>query len=136
MWVDSHCHLQLAGGDEHVARARDAGVDWMVCVGTDLGTSREALELAASHPSVHAAVGLHPHDASKLGAEWEELEPLAVSEDCIAIGECGFDLYYEHSPRDEQETAFRWQIRLAKRIGKVVWGRRVPEVYIREALDS
>jgi TatD DNase family protein len=118
MWVDSHCHLQLAGGDEHVARAHEAGVEWMVCVGTDLQTSQEALELASSHPSVYAAAGLHPHDASKLGAEWNELEPLAVSDGCIAIGECGFDLYYEHSPRDEQETAFRWQIRLAKRVGK------------------
>jgi TatD DNase family protein len=117
-WVDSHCHLQLAGGDEHVARAHDAGVEWMVCVGTDLQTSQEALELSSSHRSVYAAAGLHPHDASKLAAEWDELEPLAVSDDCIAIGECGFDLYYEHSPRDEQETAFRWQIRLAKRVGK------------------
>ena len=118
MWVDSHCHLQLAGGDEHVARAHDAGVDWMVCVGTDLQTSREALELAALLPSVHAAVGLHPHDASKLAAEWDELEPLALADGCVAVGECGFDFYYEHSPRDEQETAFRWQIRLAKRVGK------------------
>jgi TatD DNase family protein len=117
-WVDSHCHLQLAGGEEHVARAKDAGVDWMVCVGTDLPTSLEALELASLHTSVYAAVGLHPHDASKLAAEWDEIEPLAVSDECVAVGECGFDLYYEHSPRDEQETAFRWQIRLAKRVGK------------------
>jgi len=112
-WVDSHCHLQLAGGDEHVARARAAGVEWMVCVGTDLETSQAALTLADRHPDVYAAVGLHPHDASKLGAEWGLLEPLCVSDACVAIGECGFDLFYEHSPRDEQETAFRFQIRLA-----------------------
>jgi TatD DNase family protein len=117
-WVDSHCHLQLAGGDEHVARARQAGVEWMVCVGTDLETSQAALALADRHVNVFAAVGLHPHDASKLGAEWAMLEPLAVSDACVAIGECGFDLYYEHSPRDEQETAFRFQIRLAKHTGK------------------
>ena len=117
-WVDSHCHLQLAGGDEHVARARDAGVKWMVCVGTDLATSGEAMELAARHENVYAAVGLHPHDASKLAAEWGMLEPLAVSDACTAIGEAGFDLYYEHSPADEQETAFRWQIRLARRLDK------------------
>ena len=101
-----------------MTRARAAGVDWMVCVGTDLATSTEALELAGRHHDVHAAVGLHPHDASKLAAEWGVLEPLAVADDCIAIGEAGFDLYYEHSPRDEQETAFRWQIRLATRLDK------------------
>ena len=117
-WVDSHCHLQLAGGDEHVARAEAAGVAWMVCVGTDLGTSREAVELAARHPHVHAAAGLHPHDASKLGAELALLEPLMVSDACIAIGEAGFDLYYEHSPRAEQEAAFRWQIAVARDTGK------------------
>jgi TatD DNase family protein len=117
-WVDSHCHLQLAGGDQHVERARAANVEWMVCVGTDLETSQAAMTMADRHPDVFAAVGLHPHDASKLGVEWSLLEPLAVSDQCIAIGECGFDLYYEHSPRDEQETAFRFQIRLAQRTGK------------------
>jgi TatD DNase family protein len=117
-WVDSHCHLQLAGGDEHVARAAAAGVEWMVCVGTDLATSQEALEIAARHANVYAAVGLHPHDASKLAAEWEMLEPLASAERCVGVGETGFDLYYEHSPRDEQETAFRWQIRLAEALHK------------------
>jgi TatD DNase family protein len=118
MWVDSHCHLQLAGGDEHIVRARAAGVEWMVCVGTDLETSLAATTLADRHPDVYAAVGLHPHDASKLGGQWPMIEPLAVSDACVAIGECGFDLFYEHSPRDEQETAFRFQIRLAKRARK------------------
>jgi TatD DNase family protein len=117
-WVDSHCHLQLAGGDEHVTRARAANVAWMVCVGTDLETSQAALTLADRHHDVFAAAGLHPHEASKLALEWPLLEPLVVSDRCIAIGECGFDLYYEHSPRDEQETAFRFQIRLAHRTGK------------------
>jgi TatD DNase family protein len=129
-WVDSHCHLQLAGGDEHVARARAAGVEWMVCVGTDLETSRAALDFAGRYPDVYASVGLHPHDASKLGVEWAMLEPLAVSDACVAIGECGFDLFYEHSPRDEQETAFRFQIRLAKHTGKPL------VVHARDAWDD
>ena len=74
-WVDSHCHVHsAAGADEHVARAQAAGVEWMVCVGTDLATSQEALDLAARHADVYATVGLHPHDASKLAAEWEMLE--------------------------------------------------------------
>ncbi len=129
-WVDSHCHLQLAGGDEHVARAHAAGVEWMVCVGTDLETSQAALAFADRHPDVFASVGLHPHDASKLGVEWEMLELLAVSDGCLAIGECGFDLFYEHSPRDEQETAFRFQIRLAQLAGKPL------VVHARDAWDD
>jgi TatD DNase family protein len=115
-WVDAHCHVQGSDADGQIARAQAAGVEWMVCVGTDLPTSRDALDLAARHPNVYGTVGLHPHDASKLSGEWGMLEPLATSDHCVAIGEAGFDLYYEHSPRDEQEIAFRFQIRLAKRL--------------------
>jgi TatD DNase family protein len=118
LWVDSHCHPQLEGGDDVVRRAEEAGVAWMVCVGTDLETSQGALTLASEHASVRAAVGLHPHEASKLAAEWDSLESLARVDECVAIGEAGFDFHYEHSPRDEQETAFRWQIRLAQRLEK------------------
>ena len=57
--------------------ARDAGVDWMVCVGTDLQTSREAVALAARYDDVYATVGLHPHEASRLDDEWHELVALA-----------------------------------------------------------
>lgn len=134
MWIDSHCHLQLdgalAGADALVDRAREAGVRAIVCVGTDLETSRQALELAARHRIVFATVGLHPHDASKLAAEWGQLEMLTAVEEVVAVGEAGFDLHYEHSPRDEQELAFRTQIRLAR-------DRRRPlVVHSREAWDD
>src|SRR5690242_5837067 len=126
-WFDSHCHIQVGHGvqsveesDELVQRAFAAGVETMVCVGTDLETSVLALDLAGRHERVHATVGLHPHDASKLGAQWPQLEPLALDDRVVGIGEAGFDLYYEHSPRDEQETAFRFQIRLAKRLDRAL----------------
>jgi TatD DNase family protein len=119
-WVDSHCHLQLAGGDDLVARAHAAGVEWMVCVGTDAATSQDAFTLADRHPTVHPTAGLHPHDASKYAAERAMLERLGRADACVAIGECGFDFYYEHSPRVAQEAAFRWQIGLAKELGKTL----------------
>ena len=75
-WFDSHAHLtDLEGGaDEALVRARTAGVARFVCVGTDLESSRRCLEVAARHPDVWATVGLHPHEASKLAAEWDELD--------------------------------------------------------------
>lgn len=116
-WVDTHCHLgTVAEAAEPLARAREAGVVGVVCVGTDLPSSHHALEIAQRHPDVWATAGLHPHDASRLAAEWGQLEMLAHAEEVVAIGEAGFDLYYEHSPKEEQETAFRWQIRLAHRL--------------------
>lgn len=114
-WVDSHCHLpaepEAAGAI--LDRARAAGVEWVVCVGTDLGTSRAAIALAEQHADVYATVGLHPHDASRLDAEWPGLVELAAHPRVVAIGEAGFDLHYEHSPRDAQAAAFAAQVRLA-----------------------
>jgi TatD DNase family protein len=118
VWIDAHCHLQLedrgATPEEAVARAVEAGVERMVCIGTDLATSREAVRLASVLPEVWATVGLHPHDASKLADEWHGLVELAGADRVVGIGECGFDLYYRHSEPDAQEEAFRAQLRLAR----------------------
>jgi TatD DNase family protein len=123
-WVDAHCHLQLEIGearfspddaDAQVTRARDAGVAWMVCVGTGLETSKQALALASRYDDVYATVGLHPHDAKDLDDAWDGLAALADADRCVAIGEAGFDLHYEHSPHAEQEQALRRQIQLAKK---------------------
>ena len=120
-WFDSHCHLQWdaerpeADPEAALARAAAAGVEHFVCVGTDLTTSRAAIELAAAHANVWATVGLHPHDARALDDEWEELDALVrTAPRVVAIGEAGFDLYYEHSPRDAQARAFAQQIELAR----------------------
>ena len=132
-WIDSHCHLQL--GDEEaaaaVAAAVAAGVERMICIGTDLETSRQAIDLAARHPEVWATVGLHPHDASRLEAEWQELVVLArESGRVVGIGECGFDLHYRHSEPDAQEAAFRAQVRLAHELGTAL------VIHTREAWDE
>ncbi len=115
MWIDSHCHLQLDDADpaELIDRARARDVVAMVCVGTDLITSTQAVELAATHDDVFAVVGLHPHEASRLTDEWPGIEDLITADGVVGIGEAGFDLHYEHSPRADQERAFRRQIRAA-----------------------
>jgi TatD DNase family protein len=114
-WFDNHCHLQSfddpAGA---IADAAASGVTQLMCVGTDLETSRRAVELAAQFPdSVRATVGLHPHDASRLEAEAPALAELFTAAGVAAVGEAGFDLRYLHSTIEEQARAFRWQIRVA-----------------------
>jgi TatD DNase family protein len=117
MWVDSHCHPQLDATtgepDAVLARAREAGVVAMVVVGTDVASSREAIALAERHADVFATVGLHPHDASRLHDEWDELRELATHPRVVAVGEAGFDYHYLHSDAAAQDAAFRAQIRLA-----------------------
>jgi TatD DNase family protein len=130
-WVDSHCHLQsLADPDAAIDRARDAGVVAMVCIGTDLETSEQAIALAARRPEVRATVGLHPHDASKLTAEWHRLDALAAADGVVGVGETGFDFHYTHSPADTQEAAFRAQIELANRLDRAL------VIHSRDAWDA
>jgi TatD DNase family protein len=125
-WVDSHCHLGWEGAEDDpdttVEQARAAGVEALVCVGTDLASSRRAVEFADRLPEVRATVGLHPHDASRLGEEWEALVALARdrADVVVGIGEGGFDFYYEHSDRSAQEDAFRAQVGLARDLDRAL----------------
>lgn len=114
MWTDSHCHLGFDGvGDDAVEDAAAAGVTRLVTVGTDAGTSQLAVRAARRHPGVFATVGLHPHEASHgvagVAALLDDQEPKVV-----AVGECGLDYYYDHSPREAQGQAFAAQISLAR----------------------
>ena len=115
--VDTHCHLFLLDGDpgEAVRRARAAGVDALVCVGIDPGSSRRSIELAGSFPGVFATAGMHPHDASAWDAEAAtEIEGLLANPLVVAVGECGLDFFRMRSPRPEQERALRSQVELAR----------------------
>ena len=114
--VDTHCHLFLLDGDpaEAVETARAAGVDTLVCVGLDPGSSRRSVELATSLPGVAATAGMHPHDASAFdGAAEAEIEQLLSNPHVVAVGECGLDFFRIRSPRPDQERALRAQVRLA-----------------------
>ena len=101
-WFDSHCHIQDAyrPGDADVsallAEAARAGVHGLVCVGTDAGSSRQALALVEQArladargigPGVGtwATVGLHPHEAKQGLDEVERLLAEAVSGDDSAV---------------------------------------------------
>jgi TatD DNase family protein len=151
-WADSHSHLQekylstgtLAGS---LSRASEAGVKRIVCVGTGPGTSGAALTIAADNaagrhgataPELWATAGLHPHDAAEGTAAI--LEVLEASVDAgasiarggrlVAVGECGLDYHYEHSPRDAQRRAFADQVAAARRLGLAL------VVHAREAWDD
>ena len=113
MWTDTHCHLQYDRMPPDAAeRAVAAGVERMVCIGTDAEQSKQAIALAAGSPRrVWATVGVHPHDATQ---GLDALLPLLDSPGVVAVGECGLDYHYDHSPRDVQRAAFAAQIALAR----------------------
>lgn len=117
-WTDTHCHTQEqmveTGSDELLERARAAGVERFVVIGTDVDTSMQAIETAANHADVWATVGLHPHDATK---GTHTVAHLVTQPKVVGIGECGLDYHYENSPRDVQLGVFREHIALAKEHG-------------------
>lgn len=162
-WFDTHCHVQDEPEVEVVLGAASAaGVGALVCVGTDVESSRRALELASSRRvtpgsaklSIWATVGLHPHEAARTGgagvdgvaalvdATLAGTAPVALTPVrsapvglapvgsapveaapagsalragvLVAVGECGLDYHYDHSPRDAQRRAFAAQVALAR----------------------
>ncbi len=149
-WFDSHCHLQDQYRPDEVseadalAAAAAAGVGGLVCVGTDAASSAAALALVrraragdlpagAAWPALWATVGLHPHDASGGLAPVRRLleETLASDPSLVAaVGECGLDYHYDHSPRDVQRAVFEEQIALARQLDLTL------VVHTREAWDD
>ncbi|HEX6422023.1 MAG TPA: TatD family hydrolase [Acidimicrobiales bacterium] len=118
-WTDDHCHLgwghdgpaDPALVDTMVDEARAAGVERLVTVGTDRARSADAVAAAARHPgAVWATVGLHPHDARN---GLDGIADLLGEPGVVAVGECGLDYHYDHSPRDVQRQMFADQVALA-----------------------
>lgn len=118
--ADSHCHLQVEGGDISgmIERARAAGVTRFLVPGTTLEDSRAAVAVASAHEGVFAAVGIHPHEAKEFdpSRDGRELETLARRPKVVAIGEIGLDFHYDYSPRDKQVEILEWMLALAGRL--------------------
>jgi Tat protein secretion system quality control protein TatD with DNase activity len=86
-WFDHHCHLDIEGAATALAAAREAGVERLVCVGTDRSTTDAAVAVAAAHPgTVWATAGCHPHEARH---GWDWLDDAIRLPGVIAVGEAG-----------------------------------------------
>lgn len=125
MITDTHAHVFWESFDEDreavLERARAAGVERIVIVGTDLASSRAAFELCAGREGLYPTAGVHPHDAEGASPETlVEIEALCRSDECVAVGETGMDLFKEYAPRDAQREAFRWHLELARELDKPV----------------
>lgn len=122
MLVDTHAHLTMAEFapdlPDVLRRAASEGVSAIVCVGVDLKSSAEAVELARRHGEVVATVGVHPNDSADLPDGWlEELRMLAGRPRVVAIGEIGLDYYRRRAPRERQLELFRAQLDLSRECG-------------------
>ena len=135
--VDSHCHLDdqqfAADRDAPIERARAAGVERMMAIGTGEGPPdlEAGIRLANQYPFIFATVGIHPHEAAKAVPEtFERLAELASHAKVLAVGEIGLDYHYDFSPRETQRQVFIRQLELADRSRKPI------VIHTREAWDD
>ena len=124
--IDTHAHLDHAQFDKDrqavIDRAFEQDISHILSVGCDLESSAANARLAETYPHIHAAVGIHPHDAALADeagiAQLTKL--LEQSDKIVAVGEIGLDFYRDRAPRDVQRLAFRRQIALARQVKKPI----------------
>ena len=118
--IDTHAHLyydQMYNNlDTVLDEATENGVTKIVCIGTDLNTSKQSVEIANKYENVYAAVGIHPHDSKDVTKDYlKDLEALALSsKKVVAVGEIGIDHYRNISPKKIQEKVMIEQMELAQ----------------------
>lgn len=135
-FVDSHVHLADAAFDEDrdavIERARLTGARALICIGESIAAAGRARTIAERFPGfVFHTAGVHPHDAQLFDADRDGLalrELLAAG--ARAVGECGLDYHYDHSPRARQLEVFERQIELARETGRPL------VVHSREAVED
>lgn len=150
--VDTHCHIQSVGlshGERNTAElwakapdltisqviknSLNAGVTKMVCVGCDLPDSQLVIDFVQDQENCWASIGIHPHEAQHYVGQDDKLQHfagLATQPKVVAIGECGFDFYYNHSPKEAQVEVLKFQIELALK-------NKLPIIFhVRDAFDD
>ena len=121
--IDTHAHLDACADAPElvVARARAAGVERVVAVGSGLDSCRAALAIAEREPGVFAALGVHPHQAAEDDADrLDELRALLAHPKAVAVGETGLDFYRDYAPHDRQVLLFEAELGLAADLGKAL----------------
>jgi len=123
-WTDTHCHIHEDRYEDKngaYTRAMEGGVERLICVGTDEKSSQQAVEFARNHENIWVSLGLHPHDTAAATNIVETFTKLIEKDKkdhvdkIVAIGECGLDYFYNHSPREKQIELLHIQLSLARK---------------------
>ncbi|MDR1969742.1 MAG: TatD family hydrolase, partial [Candidatus Nomurabacteria bacterium] len=117
---------------EVLEAAKVAGVNKIICVGTDMQSSRDAVKFVTTHDNVFATLGVHPHEAKHGINGLKELlaRPGLAKGKIVGIGEIGLDYYYNHSPKKIQIEILNQQIELAIKHNLPI------SFHVREAFDD
>jgi len=120
MLIDTHAHIYsedfIHDVDEVLQRAYDNDVKKVILPNIDSGSVKRLLDLADAYPHLcYPLMGLHPTSvAADYREELEAVEYWLEKRKFYGIGEIGIDLYWDRTFLNEQQDAFRYQIKLAK----------------------
>ncbi len=125
MLIDTHAHLDDDRFKDDLPavleRAAAAGVQRIVTIGIDAGTSAAAVKLAEAHSLLVAVVGIQPnHVAEVKSGDWESILDLVKHPKVVGIGETGLDRYWDRAPFPLQEEHFARHLELARQLDKPV----------------
>lgn len=124
-FFDIHSHLNFPDYEkdfeEVIARLRETETHTIV-VGTDLESSRKAVELADKYEEIYACIGIHPVDDPKKVWEEDKFEELVKNPKVVAIGECGLDFFHADKAQDyeRQKELFLAQVNFAIKHNKPI----------------
>jgi TatD DNase family protein len=138
--IDTHAHLDACAedADELISRARAAGVERIVAVGSGIESCEKTLAIADEDHGVFAALGIHPHQAGGEEARrLDKLRTLLGNDRVVAVGETGLDFFRDYAPRDAQRQLFEAELELAAGLGLpvVVHSRAADEETLRALED-
>ena len=121
MLIDTHAHLEMRefndDREDVIKRAREAGVEYIITIGTTVESCRDAVLLADKYDFIYAAIGIHPHEVKDiLHPAYEIIRHFAQHKKVVAYGEIGLDYHYENSPRTDQKRKFRDMLHEAREL--------------------
>ena len=115
MFIDTHCHLtdEYDGGiDAVVTRAKQVGVDTLICATAEGIDIKPALKLAEKYDNIFVTTGIHP-DHTDLNPNDFLTKKILNHPRVIGIGEIGLDYHYTPETRDAQIKLFESQLEIA-----------------------
>lgn len=119
MLFDSHAHLNseklINNVDEILMRAKNNGVNKIICVGYDYDSSILAIDLANQYDEIYAAIGIHPSEARTFDIDLTWMDKYFSNPKVVAIGEIGLDYYWDKTYIEEQKQLLINQIKVANK---------------------
>ena len=112
--IDTHCHIYYDNFkndfNEVLERAQKNNIKKIICVGVDIESSMESIQLAEKHEMIYASVGYHPHESKEANNNYlDQLELMLNHKKVLALGEIGLDFHYNHSEKETQIKIFKEQ---------------------------